>query len=205
LDEQDFQKAIAIAVDMAQEESGTRLRSVTLVVPAPFSLLKIQNASMQTSPGSECIEEEHIGMLIKESLPADAPMGYVLMQSTPVAYWVDGLESAQAPVGQDVQKLQVQVSHLYVQESFLLLVKEALREINVEVDMCVSAGLVQASLMIPESKRTRPAVLVDMGYTHTDVSLIEQGAVTNMETLEVGGMHFAKTGKRGGGVEINSR
>lgn len=49
----------------------------------------------------------------------------------------------------------------------------------------------QMILLIPEEERVRPAVLIDVGHTHTDVSLVENAALTAMTSFDLGGAQFA--------------
>ena len=80
---------------------------------------------------------------------------------------------------------------MYVQERFLNTISEILKTLSIEISMCVSTPLAESLLLIPEEERVRPAVLIDVGYTHTDVSLVENAALTNLTTIDMGGAQFA--------------
>ena len=44
---------------------------------------------------------------------------------------------------------------------------------------------------IPEKERVRPAVLIDVGYHQTEISVVENTALTAISTLPIGGYQFA--------------
>ena len=62
---------------------------------------------------------------------------------------------------------------------------------GVEISMCVSAQLGESVMLIPEKERVRPAVLIDVGYHQTEISVVENTALTAISTLPIGGYQFA--------------
>ena len=80
---------------------------------------------------------------------------------------------------------------MYVQESFIQSMERALTPLDIEISMNVSSQLCGALAIIPEKERVRPAILIDVGYTHTDVSLVENAALTDSRSIDVGGKHIA--------------
>ena len=56
--------------------------------------------------------------------------------------------------------------------------------------MCMSSALGAALAIIPEAERVRPAVLIDVGYETTEISVIENAALTGLTTIPCGGRHF---------------
>ena len=57
--------------------------------------------------------------------------------------------------------------------------------------MCISSALGEATMLIPEEERVRPAVLIDVGYRQTDICVIENAALTGVATIPMGGYQFA--------------
>ena len=193
-DSTQLQEAVIRAVEAAQRECNFRLREVVVSVPAPFMKLHIGEAAVNIgTPGGKPkrITEEDIDMLISESMPEEVPEGYTLMHSTPVYYLLDGLKKHEAPLDLMTERLEAKVSHAYVQEAFLAPIREVLEDMDIEVNACIAAPLAQSLLLVPREKRIKPAVLIDIGYTHTDISVIEHDALLASATIEVGGRHFA--------------
>lgn len=186
-----LREAIVEAVRAAEQESRLRIREVAVAVPGAFSRLVLSEATVEIENRSRRITAEDIDAMIAQSLPtAKKPADCVLMHSTPVAFTVNGEVSGAVPEGIRADELSGLVSHMYVQDSFVAIMEEELRAIGVEISMCVSAQLAEALLLIPEKERVRPAVLVDVGYTTTDVSIIENAALIGAAPIGMGGMQF---------------
>lgn len=184
-------EAVLTAIDAAEQQSRTRIREVALAVPAPFVKLVTTRATLHIESRNRRITVDDIDDVISISLEKARAPEHVLMHSTPVSFTVGGVESAEVPEGAKADELSAEVSHMYVRESFVHQMERILSSLNVEISMCVSAQLAEAIHIIPEHERVRPAVLIDVGYTHTDVCLIENAALTDLKSIEMGGEHFA--------------
>lgn len=188
---QSLHDAVVEAVQQAEQDSRTRLREVALAVPPPFTRLVTTEARIGIHSRSGKITAQDIDDLITESLKKARAKDFVLMHSTPVSFTVNGVVSGEVPEGVKADEISGVVSHMYVREPFVKAMEETLGSINVEISMCVSSQLAEALAIIPEKERVRPAVLLDVGYTHTDVAIVENAALTHSATIDVGGMHFA--------------
>ncbi|MDO4493143.1 MAG: cell division FtsA domain-containing protein [Clostridia bacterium] len=189
-DEKELEQAIVSAVKEAEVMSRRRIREVALSVPAPFSRLVLATGSLRFVDEVR-ITPEHTDELIDLSLEHVQVPGYRLMHSTPVVYTLDGYETAEKPEGKRAGSISAKVSHLYVKNEYIALIARILRGLSIEVTMSVSTPLSVSMLLIPEEERIRPAVLIDVGYLHTDVSLAENNAITNMTSIDMGGAQFA--------------
>ena len=201
-DEASLQEAILTAIEAAEQQSRIRIREVALSVPAPFVKLVTTQATLLIESRSRRITVDDIDDVISMSLEKARAPEHILMHSTPVVFKIGGVESAEVPEGARADELSATVSHMYVRESFVRLMERMLSSMNVEISMCVSAQLAEAIHIIPEAERVRPAVLIDVGYTHTDVCLIENAALTDLQSIEMGGAQF--TGDLSFGLELPS-
>ena len=191
LDKQELHRAILESIGEMQRECGFRIREITVSVPAPFCKLFIGQGSISFSAKPKRISDADVDMLISTSLPETPPQGFSLMHSTPCFYEMDGVQMAELPEEVQGDTLMAEVSHYYADDAFLELIYEALKEAGLS-SICVSATLCEALMLIPERDRRFPAVLLDIGYTHTDICLVQNAAVVAQQTIEVGGLHFAR-------------
>lgn len=192
LDRQSLHAAVVEAVSKAEAESCMRIRDLAVTVPPCFSKLALSDATITLGNRPKRTEGADVDRLIARSLKkAKTPEGYVLMHSTPVFFLVDGISSTEVPIGLVTDELSGLISHMFVREDYIKTVQDSLDEIGVEISMCISAALGEAIMLIPEQERVRPAVLIDVGYYETDVSIIESAALTGIATLPVGGYHFS--------------
>lgn len=192
LDRQSLHTAVVDAINKAEAESCMRIRDVALTVPPSFSKLELSDSTITLGSRARRTEGADVDRLIAQSLKkAKTPEGYVLMHSTPVFFLVDGVSSTELPIGLETDELSGLVSHMFVKEEYIKMVQDTLDEMGVEISMCISAALGEAVMLIPEAERVRPAVLIDVGYYQTDVSIIESAAITGLATLPIGGYHFS--------------
>ena len=192
VDRQSLHTAVVDAINKAEAESSMRIRDLALTVPSCFSKLVMTDATITLGTRARRTEGADVDRLIAHSLKkAKTPEGYVLMHSTPVFFLVDGVSSTELPIGLVTDELSGLISHMFVKEDYIKTIQDTLDEIGVEISMCISAALSEAIMLIPEAERVRPAVLIDVGYYQTDISIIESAALTAIATLPIGGYHFS--------------
>jgi len=189
-DHRSLHNAVSEAVQSTEQESRIRIREIALSVPASFCRVELSDASVPIGNRSKRVTSEDIDDVISLSLEQVRAPGYILMHSTPVAFTVNGIVSASVPEGVKTNEITALVSHMYVQKEFVHTLEQALSRVDVEVSMSMSQQLSAALSIIPEKERMRPAVLVDIGYQQTDVSLVENAAITALSSFPVGGKHF---------------
>ena len=191
IDKQSLHNAVVEALQKAEQESRIRIRDVALTVPAAFSDLLLTDATLSLGKPRKT-EAADIDRLIALSLEkCKKKPGYTLMHSTPVFFLVDGVSSTEVPEGITTDEISALISHMFVQEAYIRTVQESLDDMGVEISMCVSAQLGESVMLIPEQERVRPAVLIDVGYHQTEISVVENTALTAISTLPIGGYQFA--------------
>ena len=190
-DEQQFSDAIVDAIALAENEARRRVREISVGVPAPFTKLVLHGGEVVPSSRNKRVSHRDVDELINASLDFEPPEGYELIHSTPVEFVVDGVTRADMPLGATAETLRAEVSHLYVEEHFKRLVSDALLRAALDADLYIAVPLSEGLFVIPEEERARPAVLLDVGATHTDVCVMRNSALVAMRTIEVGGNHFA--------------
>lgn len=190
LDKQSLHNAVVEALQKAEQESRIRIRDVALTVPACFSDLILTDATLSLGKPRKA-EGADIDRLIALSLDrCEKKPGYTLMHSTPVFFLVDGIASTEVPEGITTDEISALISHMFVQEDFIRTVQESLDDMGVEISMCISSQLGESIMLIPEKDRVRPAVLIDVGYHQTEISVVENTALTAISTLPIGGYQF---------------
>ena len=88
-------------------------------------------------------------------------------------------------------ELKALVSFVVADTFFLDDVMARLRDLNIAVSGFFSSCTGEAMLYLLEEDRDRTAVLIDIGYTSTDVMVVEGDAVIYQKSMPVGGGHIA--------------
>ena len=140
-DKQSLRDAIVDAVNKAEQESHSRIRDIALTVPVSFSKLVLSDITMTLGEHPRVVDPTDIDKLIELSFrKIETPPGHVLMHSTPVFFLVDGISSSELPQGIVTEEISGLIAHMFVQESYIETVQQALDDIGVEISMCISAA-----------------------------------------------------------------
>lgn len=190
-DEQQFSDTVVDALALAEGEARRRVREISVGVPAPFTKLVLHEGEVSPRARNKRVTHRDIDELLNASLDFQPPEGYELIHSTPIEFTVDGVVRADVPLGVSGESLRATVSHLYVEERFKRLVSDSLLRVGLDADMYIAVPLSEGLFVIPEEERAHPAVLLDVGATHTDVCVMRNSALVAMRTIDVGGNHFA--------------
>jgi cell division protein FtsA len=199
-DEQQLADAVLDALSVAETEARHRVRDISVGVPAPFTKLIMQRGEVDFRGKQRRITHRDIDNVINASLDFDAPDGYSLIHSTPVEFTVQDAVRSDMPIGVMAAGFGATVSHLYVEDHFKQLISDALLRVGLDADMYIAVPLSEGVFVIPEKERGDRAVLIDSGFTHTDVCVVKNAALVDMRTIPVGGMHF--TSDLGYGIGI---
>jgi len=159
-------------------------------VPAPFMRVELFGGRVRPSGRNRRVTPEDIEALMNASLKFPVPEGFELMHSTPISFFLDGVEQKDSPIGQPGDLVSANVSHVLLDKRFKRLVSDALGRVGLDADMYIGVPLSEALFVIPEAERLNGAVLIDVGATHTDVSLVQNNALIACRTLDIGGQHF---------------
>ncbi len=191
VDEKRLTSAVAEAVEKAENEAKRSVRSLVVGVNAPFSECVLTKESVQVTSRQGTISMKDIDAIIDSAYGAQSSDDFDLMHSTPLEFYVNGRVFYDVPLNEKADTLEAVVSNVYVSRKFRYIVQEALRKHGISADTYISVPLAEGSLVIPPECSRSGALLVDCGYTHTDVSYVKNMALIGMKTINVGGVHFA--------------
>ena len=191
-DKQGLHDAVVNAIHKAEQESNMRIREIALTIPTAFSKLILSDMTMSFGDKSRLVEPEDVDRLIDQSFQKVGQQnGYYLVHSTPVFFLVDGVSSTELPVDIQTEEISGLIAFMFVRKDYLRVVQDILDDIGVEFRRCINSMLGEAMMLIPESERIRPAVLIDVGYRQTDICVIEGAAITALHSIPMGGYQFS--------------
>ncbi|MEG1547549.1 MAG: cell division FtsA domain-containing protein [Clostridia bacterium] len=186
LNEGELADAIVDAVSSAETEAAIRVSEISTGVPAPFLRLQLMQGSTQVPAKRRRITDDDIEQIINDSLDFDLPEDYELIHSTPVEFFHAQCDAEESKT----RSVAASVSNVFVDSKFKRLVTAALERLDIGTDMLIGAPLAEGLFVISEAERTTPAVLIDVGAWHTEISLIKNSALAAVEVISVGGCHF---------------
>ncbi|MDO4568503.1 MAG: cell division FtsA domain-containing protein [Clostridia bacterium] len=189
LNEKSLRGALSESITKAEREADRHINSVLVGVPSPFLDLAVSSARVQVT-GKGGVSRRDVEALIAESHNFAAPAGFVPIHDTPISFDVDGALSYDMPIGVEGEWLGGVVSHMYADSLFVKLIRDVLSAMKIKVTAFISVPLAEAGFAVPDEVGAGDAILIDVGYMHTDVIWIRNGAVADMRVIDVGGCNF---------------
>jgi len=192
LDEPGLRFAVQTAIEGAQSEARRRIRSVHVGVPGPFVKAECGVCEISFGDAPREILHKDVDTLMETAVrDKETPEGYTHMFSVPYHYRVDGSPRNSIPVGLTGKTLWAAVSHMYLEDSFSNLAADILDEMGVDVDSFVDSAFAEAAMLVKDKRSSEEAIVVDVGYYHTDVLVMREAACVFRAALPVGGAHIA--------------
>ena len=189
LDERKLKNTIIEAIEKAEDDARRHVKDIAVGVSAPFSGWSFERRSQSGEPEGTDHPAGH-RRNDRFSFDYGSVEGYALMHSTPVEFELEGIPCLDMPLGMPAEYVRGLVSHVYVSVSYKRLVADALSKLGLVAETYISVPMAEGLFMIPDQYSQTGALLVDVGYTHTDVINIRNSVLVGVKTLEVGGMHF---------------
>lgn len=176
--------AIEQVVESVERQTGTRIRSAEVGVPGSF--LKIVNKNAQIEVAGR-VEEQHIEAMMRRARHFDINRDLALLQEYPAWFLLDDGNIYLDPVDVPTKRLRGCMSFVLANKFFLDDVARLLKHLGIRVEQFIPEPVAEALYLVPMEKRDSLAILVDMGYYSTDVSLIYGDAILHFTTIQMGG------------------
>ena len=183
--------AIQKSITEAETQSRRKIREINVGVPGEFTRVYAVEASVTIQGPDPHVSPKHVEKIFSEADKQLSPVRGVVVHRSPAWFMVDGGKKTLEPVGMKGTELKALVSFVVADTFFLDDVMARLRDMNITVSGFFSSSTGEAMLYLLEEDRDRTAILIDIGYTCTDVMAVEGDAIIFQKTLPVGGGHIA--------------
>lgn len=190
-DEKELADAMRRAVHQAEYEAG-KIQSAVIAIGAPFLRVLVMRGEYSVKGKHRVIVEEDEENLGAISLKNTNQPGYLYIHSTAIAYYVDGEESVNLPIGKRAESsIAAEISHVYVDKRMADLSERVLNSLGIEKEAFVATPLAETHYLIPTKDAGKTTLLVDVGYMHTDIACVKNETILDLESVPMGGKHFA--------------
>ena len=187
----DLNEAIQKSITEAETQSRRKIREINVGVPGEFTRVYAVEASVTIQGPDPHVSPKHVEKIFAEADKQLSPVRGVVVHRSPAWFMVDGGKKTLEPVGMKGTELKALVSFVVADTFFLDDVMARLRAMTITVSGFFSSSTGEAMLYLLEEDRDRTAILIDIGYTCTDVMAVEGDAIIFQKTLPVGGGHIA--------------
>jgi len=185
--------AVRNSISAAELEAKTRIRSVYVGVPCEYFKVRVAEAEIDIDSADGRIWDEHVDAVMDAA--ADklrlVEMEATVIHRSPAWFSADDKKHTLNIVGTSAAKLKAMVSFIVVDPDFMEDVCELFSALGITVMGFFAPVLGQVLLTLPQEDRERSAILVDVGYLNTEITVAEGEACVYHAVLPIGGGNIA--------------
>lgn len=161
------------------------LDTVYVGVPGDFTEVVVRNSQISFAKKKR-IQDEDIDALFDSAFIMSSAKSTVINRSA-IVYELDDFRRLANPVGALSEILKGKLSFVLCSNYFIEAVKPAIQLAGIENVECVSSSLAQALYIVDAEIRDRIALLCDVGYITTTVSIIQGDGLLYQKSFPYGG------------------
>ena len=183
------EEAVAKALAIAERKAKKRVREVFVGVPGGFCKVICCEGYTEVSGGR--VTEKDIENMIEDAERQIDDIRYTVVSSTPVYFVLDDGNHYIDVVGSNARELRGLVSFVFASNDFISDVNNVLSGLNLKVRSFIPEVLAESLFLVPTEERDCSAVLLNIGYFDTNVTVVYGDAIVYNKTVHAGGMHIA--------------
>ena len=183
------EEAVAKALTIAERKAKKRVREVFVGVPGGFCKVICCEGYTEVSGGR--VTEKDIENMIDDAEKQLDDIRYTVVSSTPVYFVLDDGNHYIDVVGSSARELRGLVSFVFASNDFISDVNNVLSGLNIKVRSFIPEVLAESLFLVPTEERDCSAVLLNIGYFDTNVTVVYGDAIVYNKTVHAGGMHIA--------------
>jgi cell division protein FtsA len=181
------QDVLERAVWELEKQSGSRIKSVDIGLPGCFT--KITSSTTQTDINGK-VTSKDIGDLMQKADTISLLDDQMVVDTFPSWFILDDGEIYLDATGLRAQSVMACISFVLANKYFVNDVRQLLKNAGVRLEGMHCEPMAQAMTFIPEEKRDSIAILADIGYYNTNISLVYGDSILHHVTVEMGGGHI---------------
>ena len=189
LDNEKFVISIKKALISSSAKIGASIKKVILVLP-PFNFKRFNiNANITTSNG--VIEKSDIAKALSDSLRSNISQDLVIANAYAKKYTINGITTRKNPVGEKCNEFYMNIDLLCCDRE---LANNYIKAINLAgfevIDITLNNYSISKESLLIEKSMKNNVVIIDIGRTHTYLSLLKNGSVQSSEIIHSGINNF---------------
>ena len=169
------------------EKQTGRIRAVDIGLPGCFT--KIVNQTCHTDVNGK-VSARDIAGLMEQAEGVSLLDDQMVVDMFPSWFMLDDGDIYLDVLGARAQSLTASVSLVVGNKYFVNDVRQLLKNTGIRLEGVLCEPLAQAMVLIPEEKRDSIAILADIGYYNTNISLVYGDSILHHVTVDMGGGHI---------------
>ena len=179
-------KSIQTAINIAEEESGVRVRSIFLSVGGIGLESIVSQGSVMISRADNEVTDLDIENVISAAEQKADLINKNIIETIPVLYKLDGKEVYGKPVGMKGAKLEVKTLFITCLEQHLNDLIYATEEAGIEVEDVIPAPIAASLVALSKRQRTVGCLLANIGAETVSIAIFEEDIPVSLEVFPIG-------------------
>ncbi len=184
-------EAIRRSISDAEEQSGTKIREITVGVPGAFTRVYATQVTITLKGTDPRVTSGDVKAAFDKASQNLVNMPGVVVHSSPAWFMVDSGKKTLEPVGMKGREMTAFISFVVGNRFFVDDVTNRMADLGIVVTSFYSTSAGEAMLYLNEQERDHTSVLIDMGYLNTEIIGVEGDAIIYHKVLDVGGGDIA--------------
>ncbi len=175
-----------------EEKLGLKIKKVIVTVPsAGLECYFVKGTSAVKNEENKVTSQDMIAAL-NEASQDISDTSIELIALMPTRFLIDDLETASNPVGKEAKTLTSEAVAAAVPKNNIAGIEKLLKSLNIEVVDVVAGPLADYNEFKNQYDLEEIGVVINMGFTKTEVSIFNKGVLTASNTLSIGGINIDK-------------
>ena len=178
------------SIAAAELEANSKIKEIYVGVPGEYIHVSACETEVELPEGA--VDDAAINAV--QDAAADllhiSEMGGLVMHRTPAWFIVDDGKKTMSPGGKRGTRLRAMTTFVIADPQFIEDVSEMLGQHDITILGFLSPSLGESLLVLSLEERDRGALLIDVGYLNTELSVVEGDAIVYHAILPRGGGHI---------------
>ena len=190
--------SIARAIEGAETMYGFSINKVTCNISGGRPITKIFRNELRIE--NEQISKNDLIKLQKANLSKKID-NYKLLSSSVMKYYVDDYTQVDNPIGLYAQKLILDMSYTYAQDSILKNISNAINLCHLKVDKVIITPEASGIASAIQNEKNNGVIVIDLGGHLTSIGIFKNDNFIFSDTIPIGGLHITSDIVRGLGCK----
>ncbi len=178
------------AVKAAEEMAGIEVTRACIGVSGRHIESVLSSAEVYLGDEPRVIEDEDYSKLIQLAKNKVVTYDRRVLHEIAFNYRIDNSGLVKNPIGMEGEKFQADVHLITGSEKEIVSLKNALKNLDIEIDEIVLEPYASAKAVLTNSEKKFGTVIVDIGGGTTDIGIYRNEKLIYSSVIPIGGEHF---------------
>lgn len=180
---------ISEAIHLAEDSLGQKIENLYVGVPADFCVIESKMLTMNFKKRHKITDYDVQDLYFTNSDFVTNEKEYELINVNPIYFSLDNERKIMDPEGQFSASLSALVSYVFTKREFTDFMRTTLKSIGIKLVEFSSTSLAEVLSLFPSEVRDEGVVLVDSGYSTTNVIVAKGDGVLYLKSFSLGGVN----------------